>query len=68
MEGGPLDQEMENVIIRTQTDQPVEREVIREDKEDVDMEEGGEGGEVPPTTAEFPSREENEIEKEEIPP
>ena len=47
VEGGPIEQEMENVIIRTQTDQPAEREVIREDKEDVDMKEEGEGGEVP---------------------
>ena len=48
VEGGPLEQEMENMIIRTQTDQPAERKVIREDKEDVDMEEEGKGGEVPP--------------------
>ena len=37
-----------NVIIRTQTDQYAQKEVIREDKEDMDMEEEGEGGEIPP--------------------
>ena len=40
---GSIDQEMENVIIRIQTDQTAEKEMIREDKEDVDMEEKGEG-------------------------
>ena len=39
---GSIDQEMENVIIRIQTDQTAEKEMIREDKEDVDMEEKGE--------------------------
>ena len=48
VEGGPLEQEIENVIIRTQTDQYAQKEVIREDKEDMDMEEEGEGGEIPP--------------------
>ena len=46
------------MIIRTQTDQSTEKDVIREDKEDMDMEEEGEGGEVPPTPADLPSREE----------
>ena len=48
VEEGPLEEEMENVIIRTQTDQYTGTKVIREDKEDVDMEEEGDGGEVPP--------------------
>ena len=35
---------MENVIIRTQTDQTAEKEIMRKDKEDLDNEEkGGEG-------------------------
>ena len=48
LKGGPIEQEMESVIIRTQTDLSAEKEEIREDKEDLDMEEEGEGGEVPP--------------------
>ena len=55
VEGGPLEQEMENVIVRTQTDQYLEKEVIREDKEDVEMErEGGEA--APPQLTYLPEK------------
>ena len=61
VEGSPLVKEMENVIIRTQTDPSAEKEVIREDKEEVDMEEEEERGEATPTTADLTRRNERSL-------
>ena len=57
---------MENVTFRTQTDQPAEKEMIREDKEGMDREEKGEGRWRPSSPEELPSREEDGIEMEEL--
>ena len=57
VEGGPLEQDMENVIIRTQTDQYTGTKVIREDKENMDIEEEGEGRGKNPFPVNLPSRE-----------
>ena len=57
VEGGPLEQDMENVIIRTQTDQYTGTKVIREDKENMDMEEEGEGrGKTPSLLTYLPAK------------
>ena len=58
VEGGPLEQDMENLIIRTQPDQYTENKVIGEDKENMDMEEEGEGRGENPLPVDLPSREE----------
>ena len=81
VEGGPLESEMKDVTFRSMTDQFLGNKVIREEEGNVDMEGGGEGGGVNPTPTdlpsskvemrdpfleELPSREENEIEMEEL--
>ena len=63
---GPIDLEMEKIISTTQTDQTTEKEMIREDKEHVDMEEKEEGRGRPSSPEELPSREEDAIEMEEL--
>ena len=57
VEGGPLESEMQDVTFRSRTDQFLGNKVIREEEENVDMEGGGDGGGVNPTSADLPSRE-----------